>query len=379
MLARKIFTAALLTIWGTMAASAQEVTIGVSMGATGSGASLGVHYKNAFHFFPKTLGGHPARYIMLEDATDATAAAQNARKLISESKVDALMGSVSVPSTTQMAVIANESKTPLVALAPVALPPDKREWVFGGTQPIPLLLGIVVDHMKAQGVKTVAYIGFADSWGDIVLSALKQHAGPAGIAIVTDERYARADTSVTGQVIKVLSAKPDAVMVGASGTGAALPHVALVERGFKGQIYQAPAAANKEFIRIGGKAVQGAIASTGPVVVADDLPDSNPIKAVAKDFNSKYEAEFGAGTRNIFSGYSYDGFLMLDAAVAAAVVKAKPGTPEFRAALRDSLENIKDVVGTHGIYNTSPGDHTGLDERARVLIRVENGAWRLLK
>lgn len=177
----------------------------------------------------------------------------------------------------------------------------------------------------------------------------------------------------------MLAAKPDAVMVGGSGTGAALPHVALVERGFKGQIYQAPAAANKEFIKIGGKAVEGAIASTGPVVVADDLPDGNPIKAVATDFVTKYEAAFGAGTRNIFAGYSYDGFLMLDAAVGAAAGKAKPGTPEFRAALRDALENIKDVVGTHGIYNTSPTDHTGLDERARVLIRVENGAWHIMK
>ena len=363
------------------AAVAQDITVGISMGATGSTASLGIHYQNAFQLFPKTLGGHAVRYIVLEDGSDPTVAAQNARKLTSENHVDALIGDVSVPSTTQMAMIANETKTPLIAIAPVAatLPPEKWQWVFGGTQPIPLLLGAIVEHMKSKGVKTVGFIGYTDSWGDLVLSSLKLHAEPAGIKIVTDERYARADTSVTGQVIKVLAAHPDAVMVGGSGTAAALPQIGLIERGYKGQIYQAPSAANREFIKVGGKAVEGAIAATGPIVAAEELPDGNPIKPVATAFNARYEAMFGTGTRNIFSGYSYDAYLMLNAAVPAALAKAKPGTPEFRAALRDALENVRGLVGTHGIYNITPSNHNGMDERARALIRVENGAWHLLK
>ncbi|GIK97770.1 MAG: ABC transporter substrate-binding protein [Xanthobacteraceae bacterium] len=359
-------------------AGAQEISVGVTMGATGPGASLGIHYKNAFQLFPKTLGGQPVKYIILEDATDPANAAKNARKLIAEDKVDVVMGSVSVPSTTQVAQIATEAKTPMIALSPVALPPDKLEWVFVVPQPVALMMGAVVDHMKTKGVKTVGYVGFSDSWGDLVLKALEQHAGPAGIKVVTNERYARADTSVTGQVIKVLAANPDAVVVGGSGTGGALPHIGLVERNYKKQIYHNHGTVNREYIKVGGKAVEGAIAPTGPLLVPEDLPAGNPIKKVAADFIARYEAAFGAGSRNAFAGYSYDGYLLLEAAVPAALKKAKPGTPEFRAALRDALESVKEVVGTHGVYTMSPKDHTGLDSRARVLVHVDKGAWRLL-
>jgi branched-chain amino acid transport system substrate-binding protein len=360
-------------------AAAKEVTIGLTMGATGPGSSLGIHYKNAFQLMPKTIGGQPVKFIIYEDKTDATEAAKNARKLISGDKVDAFMGSVAVPSTTQLAQIANELKTPLMALSPVALPPDKLEWVFVVPQATPLMMGAVVEHMKANGVKTIGYIGYSDSWGDLVLKAMEQEGGPAGIQIVANERYARADTSVTGQVLKVLAANPDAIVVGGSGTGGALPHVGFVERGYKKQIYHNHGTVNREFIKVGGNAVEGAIAPTGPVIVPEDLPDDNPIKPVALDFTKRYEQTFGEGSRNAFGGYSYDGFLLLNAAVPLAMQKAKPGTPEFRQALRDALENVHDVVGTHGVYNMSAKDHNGLDKRARVLVHVDNGVWQLMK
>ena len=376
---RTLLLATALTVGLAGAAVAQEVTIGLTMGTTGPGASLGVHYKNAFQLMPKTIGGYPVKFIMLEDKTDATEAAKNARQLITEDKVDALMGSVAVPSTTQIAQIAAELKTPLMALSPVALPPEKLEWTFVVPQSTTLMMSAVVDHMKAKGVKTVGYIGFSDSWGDIVLKSLDQAAGPAGIMIVSNERYARADTSVTGQVLKVMAGDPDAVVVGGSGTGGALPHIGLVERGYQKQIYHNHGTVNREFIKVGGKAVEGAIAPTGPLIVAEDLPADNPVKKVALDFITRYEQTFGPGSRNGFAGYSYDGFLLLDAAVPVAAKQAKPGTPEFRQALRDALENVKNVVGTHGVYNMTPKDHNGLDQRARVLVRVENAEWRLLK
>ncbi len=376
---RTLLLATALTAGIAGAAVAQEVTIGLTMGTTGPGASLGINYKNAFQLMPKTIGGLPVKFIILEDKSDPTEAAQNARQLITEDKVDAFMGSVSVPSTTQLAQIANELKTPLIALSPVALPPEKLQWSFVVPQPTALMMSAVVDHMKAHGVKTVGYIGFSDSWGDIVLKSVEGLAGPADIKIVANERYARADTSVTGQVLKVLAANPDAVVVGGSGTGGALPQIGLVERGYKKQIYHNHGTVNRAFIKVGGKDVEGAIAPTGPLIVAEDLPADNPIKKVALDFVTRYEKTFGAGTRNGFAGYSYDGFLLLDAAVANAAKKAKPGTPEFRQALRDALENVKNVVGTHGVYNMTPTNHNGLDQRARVLVHVENGEWKLLK
>ncbi len=376
---RKLLLAVALTVGFAGAAAAQEVTIGLTMGTTGPGASLGINYKNAFQLMPNTIGGHPVKFIILEDESNPTEAAQNAHKLITEDKVDALMGSVSVPSTTQVAQIANELKTPFMALSPVNLPPEKLEWTFVVPQPITLMMSAVVDHMKAHGVKTIGYIGFSDPWGDLVLNSIKELAPPAGMQIVSDERYARAETSVTGQVLKVMAADPDVVVVGGSGTGGALPQIGLVERGYKKQIYHNHGTVNREFIKVGGKAVEGAIAPTGPLIVAEDLPADNPVKTVALDFTTRYEKTFGPGTRNGFAGYSYDGFLLLDAVVPIAAKNAKPGTPEFRQALRDALENVKNVVGTHGVYNMTAMNHNGLDERARVLVHVENGEWRLLK
>lgn len=361
-------------------AASAEITIGVSLGSTGPGASLGINYKNAFTLLPKTLGGEPVKYIILDDASNPTNAAKNARKLIIEDKVDALMGSNGVPSAVQMVQVAAEAKTPMIALTPVPpLAPEQFHWTFVVPQPTELMMGAIAAHMKAHGVKTVGYIGFSDTWGDLVLNALKSDAASAGYKIVADERYARTDTSVTGQVLKILSLKPDAVVVGGSGTGGALPQIALIEHGYKGPIYHNHGTVNAEFIKVGGKDAEGAIAVTGPLIVPEELPADYPTRAVSLDFTKRYEAAFGAGRRNGFSGYTYDGYLLLNAAVPAALKKAKPGTAAFREALRASLENVKNLVGSHGVYNMSPTDHNGLDQRARVLVKVENGAWRLLK
>lgn len=365
---------------GAMSATAHaEIVVGVSLGITGPGASLGVHYRNAFQLMGKTLGGEPARYVILDDGSDPTNAAKNARKLVSEEKADVLLGSNGVPSAVQMAQAAAEAKIPMLVMTPAVLSGNVLHWSFVVPQPTELMMSAVAEQLKAHGVKTVGYIGFSDTWGDLVYKAMQSQAAKYGFKLVTDERYARADTSVTGQVLRLLSANPDAVVVGGSGTGAALPHVALIERGYKKGIYHNHGTVNAEFIKVGGKAVEGAVAPTGPLVVPEELPDSFPTKKVSLDFTRRYEQTFGAGTRNAFAGYAYDGYLLLDAAVPAALKKGKPGTPEFRAALRDALESVKNVVGTHGVYNMDAKNHNGLDERARVLVDVKNGGWHLLK
>ena len=355
-----------------------EITVGVSIASTGPQASLGVHYRNAFELMPKTLGGEPVRYIVLDNASDATNAARNARKLVSEDKVDVLMGSNGVPATLAMAQVATESKTPLVTLSPVGLPADNVNWTFIVPQPTELMMDAVARDIKKRNLKTLGYIGFSDGWGDLVLKASESHAASAGYRIVTNERYARNDTSVVGQVLKIIAANPDGVIVGGSGTGGALPQIALRERGFKGPIYHNHGTVNAEFIKVGGKHADGAIAPTGPVVVADELPAGYATKALGMDFMKRYEAKFNLG-RNAFAAYSYDAVLLVDAAAQVALKKARPGTPEFRAALRDALENVKDVVGTHAVYTMTPANHNGMDERARVLVEVRDGQWRLMK
>ncbi|HJT61180.1 MAG TPA: ABC transporter substrate-binding protein [Burkholderiales bacterium] len=357
-----------------------EVTIGVSIGSTGPGSSLGVHLRNTFALLPKTLGGEPVKYVILDDASDPTNAAKNARKLVAEDRVDALMGSNTVPSALQMTQVAAEAKTPMITFTPAfGLTPERLRWTFVVPQPTELMMGAIAQHIKARKLRTVAYIGFSDAWGDIVYRAIDSHAAASGFTIVTNERYARADTSVTGQVLKIIAANPDAVVVGGSGTGAALPHIALVERGYKGPIYHNHGTVNAEFIKVGGAKVEGAIAATGPLMVPEELPADHPSKAISVDFIKRYEAAFGAGSRNAFAGYSHDGVALLNAAIPIAIKKAKPGTPEFREALRTALENVRNVVGTHGVYNLTPSNHNGVDERARVPVLVQSGAWRLLK
>lgn len=356
-----------------------DVTVGVIVGATGPGASLGIPYKNAFSILPPTVGGEKVRYIILDDASDPSTAVKNARKLITEEKVDVILGSSSVPTSTAVVGVATELKTPLIALSPIATPPSGQEWAFPVPQPTPVMMDVVVEHMKASKIKSAGFIGFNDSWGDLVLKGFSAKAEPAGITVLSNERFARTDTSVVAQALKTMAAKPDAVVVGGSGTPGAMPHIALVERGFKGPIYHNHGVINRDFLRVGGKALERAMAPTGPVMVAEQLPDSNPIKKVAMEFNKSYEATFGAGTRNAFAAYSYDAYLRLDQAVPVALKKAKPGSQEFRQALRDALENSKEVVGTHAVYNTKPTDHNGVDQRARVLVEVVNGDWKLVK
>ncbi len=360
-------------------AASADITVGIIVGATGPGASLGIPYKNTFEVTPKTMGGEPVKYIVLDDGTDTNTAVRLARKLIQDDKVDLIIGSTSVPSAIAVAGVAGELKTPQISLSPTPITPDQNPWTFSVPQPINIMMGSQVENMKEKGVKTVAYLGFSDSWGDLVLSGLKNTIKDTDIKLVAEERYARLDTSVSGQVLKLLAAKPDAVVLGGSGTPGALPNVTLRERGYKGPIYHNHGVINKDFLRVGGKALEGAYAPTGPVMVAEQLPDSNPIKKVALEFTEAYEGKFGEGSRNAFAAYSWDAYLLADNAVAEALKKAKPGTPEFRPALREALENAGEVVGTHGVYDMSPTDHTGLDQRASALVQVENGNWKLVK
>lgn len=355
-----------------------EITIGVSLSATGPAASLGIPEKNAFTLLPTSIGGEKVKLIVLDDATDPTIATKNARRFVSDEKVDVLIGSSSTPATAAMAEVAHESKTPLVTMSPVALPAERNEWVFRTPQQNAVMASALIEHMKAKGVKTLGFIGFSDAYGEDWLNAVNAQAEAAGIKLAVVERYNRTDTSVTGQVLKLVTAKPDAILVAGSGSPAALPQSALVERGYKGQVYQTHAAANQAFLSVAGKNAEGVILPVGPVSVVDQLQDSHPSKALGVEFVRKYEAQFGAGSFSAFAGYAHDAYRLVEAAVPQALAKGKPGTPEFRAALRSAIEFSKEVVGVHGVFNMSPTDHFGLDARSRVLVRIDNGAYKLV-
>jgi branched-chain amino acid transport system substrate-binding protein len=367
----------------TLPAKADDITLGLITAMTGPGASIGIPYAKgtaAGLAYKDNVDGIKIKLIQLDDATDPSNATRDARKLIEQDKVDVLMGSGSTPSSIAMTAVCHELKVPCITVAPVNMPGEPGSWMISIPQPPTLMVSVVVDYMKSVGVKTVGYIGYSDGWGDLVYGGLEKSAGPDDIKILTNERYARADTSVTAQALHIVSAAPDAVMTGGSGTPGALPFIALRERGYSKEIYGTPAIINPDFVRVGGAAVEGVIASTGPVVVAEQLPDSYPTKKIALEYQAAYQKANNEPARGAFGPYAFDGYLvLLDSAKRALATGAKPGTPEFRLALRDALVNAKDVVGTHGIYSFHPGSSFGVDKRALVLVKLVDGKWKLMQ
>jgi branched-chain amino acid transport system substrate-binding protein len=363
-------------------ALAADLKVGFITSLSGPVSSLGIPYGKGIQAaaaYKAQVGGHKVQLIQLDDASDPSTAARNARKLIDEDKVDVIIGTAGSPGALAIAAVARETKTPLISIANANLPGPDGAWMVTIPQPAPLMIGAVVEHMKKQGIKTVGYIGFSDAWGDLVYDSLMQAAGPAGIKVLTNERYARADTAVTGQALKIVAAHPDAVIAGGSGTPGALPYMALAERGYRGPIFGTHALINPDFIRVGGAAVEGLIAPTGPVVVAEQLPASNPIRKVAMDFRAAYQKANGVAPSDAFSAYSFDAWLIFaDAAARALATKAEPGTPQFRVALHDAINSTKELVGTHGVYNFTPDSRYGSDERSRVIVKLEKGQWKLV-
>ena len=358
-----------------------DLKVGFVTSLSGPGSSIGIPYAKGIQAaaaFKPEVGGRKIQLIQLDDASDPSTAARNARKLIDEEKVDVLIGTSGVPGSMAIAAVARESKTPMIGITPLSLAGEEGAWTVTVAQPVPLMVSAVVESMKRSGVKTVAYIGFSDSWGDLVYDALTKSAEPAGIKVVTNERYARADSSVAGQVLKIVAARPDAVITGGSGTPGALPYLALADRGFKGPIYGTHALINPDFIRVSGASAQGLLAPTGPVIVAEQLPENNPIRKATLDFRAAYQKTHNAPTTDAFSAYAFDAWMVLADAVARVGAKGEPGTPQYRVALRDAIVSTKELVGTHGVYNFKPGATFGADERARVIVKLDKGQWKLV-
>ncbi len=376
----RVFAGLLLALSVAVPAAADEVVrVGVIASMTGPGASMGALYRSTIDLLPAEVGGRKVEYVVLDDATDPSIAVKNARKLATELKVDAIVGPTNVPQSMAVTEVAHETRTPQLSLAPISPRADRREWVYVVAHGIGLMVDALVADMRDRGVKRVAYIGFSDAWGDAVHQALVAAAAQAGIEIVANERYARNDTSVTAQMLKIVGQKPDAVLVGASGTPGALPHSTLARLGYRGPQYNTHGVINRDFLKIGGRDIEGVIVPSGPVQVFEQLAESNPIRQVAAGFSAKYEDKYGAAARNSFAPYTYDAFLLLDDAVRRIGKELAPGTPAFRKALRDQLEATRNVVGTEAIYTMSADDHNGMDRRGVVLIHVADGRWQYLK
>lgn len=373
---KKTLLALAITAVSSTAALA-DIKIGVSLSLTGPGSGLGIPMQKQLQLFPKTIGGEKVQLIILDDATDPGKGAANARRFVTEDKVDLIFGSCITAVAAAMTDIASEAGTVQIAGSPVGVPPGKDKWLFRLPQSNTVMGHAVVEHMKKQGVKTVGFLGYTDAYGQQWLDAVGPMLDKAGIKLVGNERFARTDTSVTPQALKLTAANPDAMLVVASGSGAAMPQMGLVERGYKGKVYQTHAAATPDLARVGGKSVEGTFVVSGPALLGDQLPDSHPSKKLALDFVQKFEKEFGANSRNQFAGHSYDFQVATEKALPMALKKAKPGTAEFRAAIRDSLETMGRTVFAHGVMNWTPTDHWGYTLETGVMTKVVDGKFKV--
>jgi len=370
----KTLLAATMAVAASGAALA-DVNIGVSLSLTGPGSGLGIPMQNYFKIFPQTIAGEKVNLIILDDATDPGKGVTNARRFVTEDKVDMIIGSCLTTVAAAMTPVAAEAKTVQLAGSPVGVPPGQDGWLFRLPQSNEVMAHAMVEHMLKQGVKTVGFLGYTDAYGEQWLKAFTSVGEKAGIKIIATERFARSDTSVTPQALKLTAANPDAMLIIASGSGAAMPHKAVVERNFKGKIYQTHAAATPDLVRIGGKDVEGAFVVSGPAVIAEQLPDSHPSKKVAIDFVTKYEGAVGPNTRNQFAGHAYDAQIVLEKILPVALKKAKPGTPEFRAAIKDAMEGMGRTIFSHGVMNWSATDHWGYTNETGVMLKVADGKF----
>ncbi|HOB95026.1 MAG TPA: ABC transporter substrate-binding protein [Aquabacterium sp.] len=372
---RKTLVAA-ATLIATLPALA-DVTIGISLPLTGPASGLGIPMANFFKLWPATIAGEKVNLIVLDDATDPTKGVQNAKRFVTEDKVDLIIGSAATPVAGPMADVAAESGTVQLAASPVGLPPGKDGWTFRLPQGNDVMAHAMVGLMKKQGVKTIGFLGYTDAYGELWLKAITAEAEKNGMKIVATERFARADTSVTAQALKLTSANPDAMLVVASGSGAAMPHKAIVERGYKGKIYQTHAAATMDLMRVGGKDVEGSFVVSGPAMVGDILPDTHPSKKLAKDFVTRYEKAYGHNSANQFAGHAYDAQIVLEKVLPVALKKAKPGTKEFRVALKDAIETMGPTPFAHGVMSWTKDNHWGYTMETGVMLVVKNGDWAL--
>lgn len=359
-----------------------QVKIGVVTSSTGPIALVGIPQKNTIPLLPTKAGKETIQYISLDDGSDPTAAVSAFKKLISEEKVDAIIGPSGSPNAMGVIQFAAEAGVPMLApvgTAAVVLPMnEQKKWVFKTTQNDGLIASALVEHMAKTGIKTVGFIGTSDPYGDNWNKVFTELAAKKNIKVVAAERFQRQDTSLTAQSLKILAANPDAVLIAAPGSSSVMPQTTLFDQGYKGKFYQTHGAALPDFLKLGGKKVEGTILAASLMLVLDQVSDSHVSKKVASDYVKAYEKANGSKPAT-FGANVYDAGLLLEKAIPVALKKGKPGTPAFRSALRDALEQTHELPATQGVYTMSPSDHSGFDERGRELITVSNGQWTLLK
>jgi branched-chain amino acid transport system substrate-binding protein len=371
--------AALLAVPGT--AAAQDVyKIGAIFSITGPGSSLGIPERDTAAMLETEInarGGikgpdgkaRPVKIVIYDDASDETKAVLAAKKLIDEDKVIAIVGTTL--SGTSLAILdtVQKAEVPLVscaAAAKIVEPAAERKWVFKTPQSDALIVGALVDHLKAKGLTRVGWLNVDYAFGQLGWLAFEKAAQKAGLTIVANEKFGQKDVDITAQLTRVKVANPQAVIVWSIPPSASIATKNFADLGLKMPLFQSHGVGNKRYIDLAGPGANGVVFPAGKLLVAEHLADQDPQKPVLLAYAKDFEAKFGP--RNTFGGHAWDAVKL----VAAAIEKAGAD----RARVRAALEQTKNFVGITGVFDFSPTDHNGLDLRAVTMIQIMDGQWR---
>jgi branched-chain amino acid transport system substrate-binding protein len=315
---------------------------------------------------------HPLKIVIYDDASDETKAVLAAKKLIEEDRVTAIVGPTL--SGTSLAILdtVQKAQVPLVSAAAaskIVEPASERKWVFKTPQSDALIVGALVDHLKAKNLTKVGWLNVDYAFGQLGWIEFEKAAKAANLTVVANEKFGQKDVDMTPQLTRVKAANPQAVIVWSIPPSASIATKNYADLGLKAPLFQSHGVGNKKFIELAGPAANGVVFPVGKLLVAEQLPDSDPQKGVllayARDFEAKY------GPRNTFGGHAWDAVKLVVAAM------EKTGTD--RARLRTAIESTRNFVGITGVFDFSPSDHNGLDRRAVVLTEIADGQWRLAR
>ncbi|MFZ1037768.1 MAG: ABC transporter substrate-binding protein [Smithella sp.] len=357
--------------------AAPSVKIGALFSVSGPASFLGEPERNTAEMMVAEINkaggikGRKLELIVYDTQGDATKAVQAANKLIKDDKVVAIIG----PSTTgdSMAVIpvVEKAEIPLISCAAgVKITDPVKKWVFKTAQNDVLAVMKIYKNLQKQKINKIAILTVSDGFGSSGREQLKLQAKEFDIKIISDETYSPSDKDMTVQLTKIRQSEAQAIVCWGTNPGPAIIARNAKQLGIKIPLYMSHGVSSKKFIELAGEGAEGIILPSGRVIVADQLPKSDPQKKALMNYVNKYREHYKVEGDH-FGGHAYDAIMLLTKAMEQAGFSP--------AAIRDQLEKTKKVAGIGGTFSYSPQDHAGLNSDAFVLVQVEKGDWKLIK
>lgn len=350
--------------------------IGAVFAATGFNSPLGTPEKQTAEMLEQQINdaggidGHQLDIIIYDTESDETKCLTSVKKLIEQDGVLAVIGPTSSGESLAILDTITQAEVPLVSCAAsskIVEPVDERYWVFKTPQSDTLAVGEIYAYLTDQGISKIALITDSGGYGSTGREQLVALADDWDMTIVADEKFGTQDTDMTSQLTSIRGTEAEAVICWGTNPGPSVIAQNMQALGMDLPLLNSHGIANKQFIDLAGDAANGVIFPAGKLLVADQLPDTDPQKEVLVSYKEDFEALYGEGTTNTFGGHAYDAIMML----VSALEEVGPDS----AAIRDALENITEFPGTGGVFNMSATDHNGLSAGAFVLIEVVDGEW----